>query len=185
MKSSGSDRQVVPSCESAGTTGEPLAFAIVIVIGAANWVTGVPASAHLAVTSISWLPGARLGANAASAGDGSTRRTRKSSAVGVWGQAVAGTETVASDPAEVRTDVWVGDALSSTGGRSAAGVLSIVTATRKGALVPVPSSRRPESTCSPSESEPVANVKVEPETVGAGAGAPSSMAPVTRRARSR
>ena len=111
----------MPSCESAGTTGEPLAFAIVIVIGAANCVTGVPASAQWAVTSISWLPGARLGANAASAGDGSTRRTRKSSAVGGCGQAAGGSETVASDPAEVTTDVWVGDALSSTGGRSAAG----------------------------------------------------------------
>ncbi len=77
------------------------------------------------------------------------------------------------------TDVWLGDALSSTGGRSAVGVLSIVTATRNGVLVPLASSSRPESTCSPSASAPVAKVTVEPDTVGAGAGAPSSMPPVT------
>ena len=96
----------------------------------------MPASAQCAVTSISWLPGARLALNAARAGDGSIRRTRKSSADGGCGHAVGGTETVPSDPAAVTTDVWVDDALISTGGRSAAGVLSIVTATRKGALVP-------------------------------------------------
>ena len=67
--------------------------------------------------------------------------------------------------------------LRSTGGGSADGVLSIVTATRKEVRVPLASSSSPARTCRPSLSAPVAKVRVEPETAGAGAAAPSSVVP--------
>ena len=67
--------------------------------------------------------------------------------------------------------------LRSTGGGSADGVLSIVTATRNGVCVPLASSSTPASTCRPSLSVPVEKVNVEPEIVGAGAAEPSSSAP--------
>ena len=67
--------------------------------------------------------------------------------------------------------------LRSTGGGSADGVLSIVTATRNGTRVPLASSSSPERTCRPSARAPVGNVSWLPEIAGAGAAAPSSSAP--------
>jgi hypothetical protein len=87
--------------------------------------------------------------------------------------------TVACEPAAVSTVVPVAATLFSTGGRSAPGALSIVTATRKGVCVPLASSRWPASTCSPSARAPVAKVIVVPEIAGAGAAPPSSRTPPT------
>ena len=67
--------------------------------------------------------------------------------------------------------------LRSTGGGSDVGTFWIETATRNCERVPLASSSSPERTCRPSGSEPVANVSVEPEIVGAGAATPLSSAP--------
>ena len=53
----GSARHVVPSCDDAGRAGSPAGFGIMISIGAAKLVTGVPASAQRAVTSTICVPG--------------------------------------------------------------------------------------------------------------------------------
>ena len=65
-------RRLVPICDHAGIAGTPAGFAMMISIGASNWVTKVPASAQRAVTSTIWLPGTKPGP----AGPASTRRTR-------------------------------------------------------------------------------------------------------------
>src|SRR5688500_8285971 len=67
--------------------------------------------------------------------------------------------------------------LRSTGGGSLDGLLSIVIATRNVVRAPLASSSSPLRTCRPSPSAPVAKVRVEPETEGAGAAAPSSWTP--------
>jgi hypothetical protein len=169
-------RQDEPSSETAGITYPAPVFGSRTSSGAANSVTGVPASAQRAVTSTRSVPGATA---TPPAGAGSTRTTRKSSGVGRAGQAAAGSETVAREPVATTVVVSVGEALFSTGGRSAPTAASIVTATRKGTSVPLASSSVPASTCSPSASAPVAKVRVVPEIVGAGAAPPSSSTPET------
>ncbi len=97
--------------------------------------------------------------------------------VGGVGHALCGIFTVTRPPGTVIVQLPDDVMLRSTGGGSADGVLSIVTAIRKGVRVPLASSSSPERTWRPSASEPVAKVSVEPATVGAGAGAPSRSAP--------
>ena len=175
----GSARQVVPSCDVAGSAGSPDGFGIMISIGAAKLVTGVPASAHRAVTSMSACRPEGPSPSTGAGGERSTCRTMKSVGEGRDGHAVAVTVTAARLPGATSVEAPPGRALSSTGGRSAPTALSIVTATRNGMRAPLASSSSPESTCSPSASEPVGNVSWLPETAGAGAETPSSSAPGT------
>ncbi len=170
-------RHVVPSCDVTGAPFVPAAAGSSTSSTSSKSCTLVPASAQRAVTSMTLLPAASRGASPAEGRIGSTWRTRKSFGPGMAGHADAGRCTVASWPGASSVVVDVGDADFSTGGRSACGVLSIVIATRKGVRLPLASTSSPSRTWRPSAKEPVANVSSLPETVGAGAAAPSSSAP--------
>ena len=172
-------RHDAPVWDVEGTTVSPDGFGMTTSIGASNSVTAVPARPQNAVTSTSWLPGSRPGPTLGGGGDRSIRSTTKSCADGRVGHAAGGSVTLASEPGATSVESAAARALSSTGGRSAPGVLSIVTATRNGVRVPLASSSSPVRTWRPSPSAPVAKVSVEPEIVGAGAAAPSSRTPTT------
>ena len=174
----GSARQVVPSCDVAGSAGSPDGFGIMISIGAAKLVTGVPASAQRAVTSTSCVPASRPMPSTGAGGERSTCRTMKSVGEGRDGQAAPAAPSPRRGCPGRRASRRRSAARSAPpAARSAPTTLSIVTATRNGMRVPLASSSSPESTCSPSASEPVANVSWLPETAGAGAAPPSSRAP--------